>query len=254
MMHAIWLQIQKQRQLDVYGTAMDIVVTPRDEEHFTKLLRFMLEFNRCSFLHKHHQARTTLSAVPVFEVSRISLLLDEDLLQYIVDACNRAEFNKKWAQLAPLVGSLKELFMSLEIMFHSDDSNYRLKTTQLLMHLLYEKQNTDQLVSLMRNYEPNRNSRRYLCELAELIHVLLRLIQSRSRSKVGVNVKLMTKKKKQRRRKKPAATASSEQQADGQAVPDSGFMVGEEDSSDAINDEEDWDGQLDEEDEEDEAI
>lgn len=61
-------------------------------------------------------------------------------------------------------------------MFQSIDSNYRLKTTQLLMHLLYEQANTEQIVRLVRSYEPNRNSRRYLCDLVELVHILLRLI------------------------------------------------------------------------------
>src|SRR5690606_30690442 len=132
-------------------------------------LHYMLEFNRCMYLYKVYKHRRRIEEQPImrtqdmeppaFDISRISLLLEDDVVLHLFELCKTAKNERRWRTMGKSVGALKEMFMTLEIMHHSGETIFMEKTMQIMQSVLYDPARTDQIIKLVKEYDPTKNSR-----------------------------------------------------------------------------------------------
>ena len=110
--------------------------------------------------------------------------------------------HKKYKELSQSVALYAEMTHLLTTMYHSSDSTEQIMAMGLMDRLFYQSEPIDRLPKLLSSWIPGTFTREYLCDLLELTHVTLKLLDS--------NAKACEKYRDGDRKKRNAKKADSE--------------------------------------------
>lgn len=85
--------------------------------------------------------------------------------------------HKKYKNLSLAVSLYVEMMKLLSIMYNSSDSTENLMAMGLMDRLFYQSENIDRLPKLLSAWIPGTFSREYVCDILDLTHVTLRLLE-----------------------------------------------------------------------------
>ena len=112
------------------------------------------------------------------------LIFSMDLFMFnlVLTAVDEFVEKKKYPQLAGAVALFSEQMHLLHEMNRSKDVTERSMSLGLLHQLFYKKmESIDRLPKLISNWSPGISSREYLCDLVEVIHLSLKLLEGNAR-------------------------------------------------------------------------
>jgi len=107
--------------------------------------------------------------------------------------------HKKYKNLAQVVSLYTEMVRLLHVMYDSSDSTEQIMALGLMDRLFYQSEPIDRLPKLLSRWIPGTFTVEYLCDLVELIHMTLKLLDRNQ--KVCENVQEEGKKIKRRAKK-----------------------------------------------------
>lgn len=204
----IWEAICAQNESTHMRAAQGIKLN--DERNFLLLGKFALEFNRCLHqqnerIRRHQQTRgrnedieDVEDSAERFDISHVSHVLRPEILDFVLnELIVRYPIKKQWNNLAYSVSFLKELILTLDLMFKSTKVDLCAIASRILHRILYDSKHCDSILRLVRLYRPQLNSRLYLADLFELVHVFLCVVQANDNLE-----NFYTKKRESKRRKK----------------------------------------------------
>jgi hypothetical protein len=177
---------------------------------------FMLEYNRQNYYHHIELNKRLVSLYTKeakYDISSIaSVVASPEVVNYVLDRYVDKSYEiKDWSALTQISYFLKEVMMCIEMMFQVNE--YTQIASTLLHKLLYEPRRVYIIPRMIRLFQPNQFPRRYLVNMVELSHVLLRIMEQNEKN--GYD-NFFIKKKKVNRRKKgdPAKKPEQEQKVD----------------------------------------
>jgi timeless len=108
--------------------------------------------------------------------------------------------HKKFKDLAQTVSLYTEMMHLLHLMYTSSDNTEQIMAMGLMDRLFYQSEPIDRLPRLIQRWAPGTFTREYVCELIELTHVTLKLLDAHS--VLCEDVKPKEEKKRKRGKKK----------------------------------------------------
>jgi Timeless protein C terminal region. len=90
--------------------------------------------------------------------------------------------HKKYKDLAVAVSLYTEMMHLLGDMYHSSDSTEQIMAMGLMDRLFYQSEPIDRIPKLLSNWIPGTFTRDYVCDLLELTHTALNLLESNSKA------------------------------------------------------------------------
>jgi timeless len=90
--------------------------------------------------------------------------------------------HKKYKDLAVAVSLYTEMMHLLGDMYHSSDSTEQIMAMGLMDRLFYQSEPMDRIPKLLSNWIPGTFTRDYVCDLLELTHTALKLLESNSKA------------------------------------------------------------------------
>ncbi|KAI2510180.1 negative regulation of DNA replication [Fragilaria crotonensis] len=85
---------------------------------------------------------------------------------------------KKYPQLAQTTALYSEMMHLLYVMYSSKDSTENMMALGLMDTLFYGNEPLDRLPKLLSGWTPGTSTREYLCDLAEVVHMTLKLLET----------------------------------------------------------------------------
>ena len=85
---------------------------------------------------------------------------------------------KKYPQLAQTTALYSEMMHLLYVMYSSKDSTENMMALGLMDTIFYGNEPLDRLPKLLSGWTPGTSTREYLCDLAEVVHMTLKLLES----------------------------------------------------------------------------
>ncbi|KAG0229624.1 Topoisomerase 1-associated factor 1 [Actinomortierella wolfii] len=120
-----------------------------------------------------------------------------------------------WEEIGQALCCLQEQISTVDAMSKSPHEDYRDAADIVQYNLYYEESSLDLIVSMARSY--HGQSKQYLGTLVKTVHLLLRMLETFSRSKNFVTVR-KKRKEKEKKKKNNAKTRSEDQQGMEEAV------------------------------------
>lgn len=96
---------------------------------------------------------------------------------------------KQYTRLAQAVAVYSELMHLLHVMFHSSEQTEQIMAMGLMNRLFYASEPLDRLPKLLSRWSPGTSTREYLCDLAELTHIALKLLDESYTKSQGTSMK-----------------------------------------------------------------
>lgn len=90
--------------------------------------------------------------------------------------------HKKYKNLAQTVSLYAEMMNLLHIMYSSSDSTEQIMAMGLMDRLFYQSEPIDRLPKLLSTWIPGTFSREYLCDILELTHLTLKILDTNEKS------------------------------------------------------------------------
>jgi len=145
-----------------------------DKVVFFRIVWFLNQWWRVS-------GKKQLSASNTTILGQIIFSMDLFMFNLVLNAIDDFVENKKNAQLAGAVALFSEQMHLLHEMYRSKDKTEHSMSLGLLHQLFYKKmESIDRLPKLISKWAPGTSSREYLCDLVEVVHVSLKLLEANS--------------------------------------------------------------------------
>ena len=128
------------------------------------------------------------------------LIFTMDLFTFklVLNATDTFQQHKKYARLAQSVALLSEMMHLLHVMYQSKESTEQIMAMGLMDRLFYANEPLDRLPKLLSNWAPGTFTREYLCDLVEICHVSLKILDEHAKacSDVDRDASFTSKKRK----------------------------------------------------------
>jgi timeless len=112
------------------------------------------------------------------ELGHLIFTMDVFSFKLVLGAMDNYMERKKYPQLAQAVGLYSEMMHLLHIMYSSKDSTENVMALGLLDTLFYGSEPLDRLPKLLSKWAPSTTTREYLCDLVEVVHMTLKLLET----------------------------------------------------------------------------
>lgn len=129
-------------------------------------------------------------------LGQLIFTMDVFTFNLVLNATDFYQQHKKYLQLAQAVALYSEMMQLLLIMYNSKDSTEQVMALGLLDRLFYGSDPLDRLPKLLSKWTAGTLTREYACDLVELVHVTLKLLEANGSSVVPVDTVDKKKKKK----------------------------------------------------------
>ena len=113
-------------------------------------------------------------------VGQLIFTMDVFTFNLVLNATDTFQQHKKYTQLAQAVSLYNEMMQLLQIMYHSKDSTENVMALGLLDRLFYGSEPLDRLPKLLSKWTAGTLTREFACDLVELVHVTLKLLEANS--------------------------------------------------------------------------
>lgn len=112
------------------------------------------------------------------------LIITMDLFTFklVVDATDSFYNHKKYTRLAQSVALYGEMMHLLHDMYTSKDKTEHEMAMGLIGRLFYGQESLDQVPKLISRWTPGNYTREYLCDLVEVVHVSLKLLEANTKN------------------------------------------------------------------------
>lgn len=127
-------------------------------------------------------------------LGQIIFTMDVFTFNLVLNATDSFHQHKKQARLAQAVALYSEMMLLLSDMQSSTDSTENDIALGLMSRLFYVSEPMDRLPKLMGRWTPGTNTREYLCDLVELCHVSLKLLEAYAQESIEPQDKKKPKK------------------------------------------------------------
>ena len=111
-------------------------------------------------------------------LGQLIFTMDVFTFNLVLNATDTFQQHKKYLQLAQSVALYSEMMQLLLVMYQSKDSTENLMTLGLLDRLFYGSEPLDRLPKLLSKWTAGTLTREYACDLIELVHVTLKLLEA----------------------------------------------------------------------------
>ena len=115
-------------------------------------------------------------------MGQLIFTMDVFTFNLVLNATDTFYQHKKHARLAQTVALYSEMMHLLHAMFASKESTENIMAMGLLDRLFYASEPLDRLPKLLSRWMPGTTTREYLCNLAEVCHVSLKLLDAYTKS------------------------------------------------------------------------
>ena len=113
-------------------------------------------------------------------LGQLIFTMDVFTFNLVLNATDTFQQHKKYTQLAQAVSLYSEMMQLLFVMYHSKDSTENLMALGLLDRLFYGSDPLDRLPKLLSRWKAGTLTREFACDLVELVHVTLKLLEANS--------------------------------------------------------------------------
>ena len=111
------------------------------------------------------------------QYEHLVITMDLFTFQLVLQACDTFIAHKKYHDLSQAVSLYLEMMHILLAMHNSLDEVENIMSIGIQYKLFYENEPLDRLPKLLREWQPGTHSREYLCDLVELCHLTLKLLE-----------------------------------------------------------------------------
>jgi timeless len=149
------------------------------------------------------QTNTTTTSAPTLNDNGLSVghlvyTMDIYTFNLVLNAADSFMEHKKYPSLAQAVALLSEMIHVLHAMYSSKLETEKMMALGLMEHIFYSPEPLDRLPKLLSHWSPGIAGRDYLCDLLQISHVTLKLLDSfakECRTKLPSDGVTLTKKK-----------------------------------------------------------
>jgi timeless len=159
-----------------------------DKVVFFHIVWFFNQWWRVSGKKQFSTGNTTVLGQMIFS-------MDLFMFNLVLNAVDDFVENKKYPQLAGAVALFSEQMHLLHEMYRSKDKTESSMSLGLMHQLFYKKmESIDRLPKLISKWAPGTSSREYLCDLVEVVHLSLKLLEANAvRCKESTNDRAIAK-------------------------------------------------------------
>jgi timeless len=115
------------------------------------------------------------------ELGQLIFTMDIFTFNLVLNATDTFFQHKQHSQLAQAVALYCEMMHLLYRMYQSKETTEQIMALGLMDRLFYASESLDRLPKLLSKWSPSTNTRDYLCDVVELCHVTLKLLESNSK-------------------------------------------------------------------------
>lgn len=159
-----------------------------DKVVFFRIVWFFFQWFRVSGFGKTLENRTggdegeTKDSTNGSGLGQLIFTMDVFTFNLVLTACTTFITHKKYTQLSQTVGLYAEMMHMLYDMFSSKDSTEQIMALGLMDRLFYGSEPVDRLPKLLSSWTPAATTREYVCDLVEVVHVTLKLLDANNKS------------------------------------------------------------------------
>ena len=115
-------------------------------------------------------------------LGQLIFTMDVFTFNLVLNATDTFQQHKKYMQLGQSVALYSEMMQLLFIMYQSKDSTENVMALGLLDRLFYGSEPLDRLPKLLSKWTPGTSTREYVCDLVELTHVTIKLLEANAQA------------------------------------------------------------------------
>lgn len=115
-------------------------------------------------------------------LGQLIFTMDVFTFNLVLNATDTFQQHKKFTQLAQAVSLCREMMQMLFSMHQSKDTTESIMALGLLDRLFYGSDPLDRLPKLLSKWTPGSSTREYLCDLVELTHVSLKMVDANAKA------------------------------------------------------------------------
>eukprot|EP00903_Cladosiphon_okamuranus_P017376 g16007.t1 len=150
-----------------------------------KGMMFRLMYFFMSFHHQLHQAavKDAVEAgrkgpdLPKFELGHVLETMDLMSFNLVLREVETSISEKNTKRLAECVAVLKEMMHIVTMLIESSEKAHQLVALGLLARIFYASEPLDKLHDIVRNWQPGKYAKSFLCHLVELVHTTLKTLE-----------------------------------------------------------------------------
>lgn len=149
-----------------------------DKVTFFRIIWFFCQWSRVSQEEGDLQNKTV-------NVGKLVFTMDVFTFNFVLTSLDYYLEHKKYKSLAQTVSLYTEMIRLLHCMYVSPDSMDQIMAMGLMDHLFYKQDPLDRLPKLLSKWVPGTFTFNYLCDLVELTHVTLKLLNANEKACAG---------------------------------------------------------------------
>jgi timeless len=120
-------------------------------------------------------------------LGQLIFTMDVFTFNLVLNATDTFQEQKKPVRLAQTVALLSEMLHLLHVMYTSNDSTEQIMAMGLMDRLYYGSEALDRLPKLMSKWKEGTSTREYLCDLTEVCHMTLKLLDTHAKSCIAAS-------------------------------------------------------------------
>ncbi|CAM9634093.1 unnamed protein product [Ectocarpus sp. 13 AM-2016] len=153
---------------------------PEDKGMMFRLMAFFMSFH-----HQLHQAAVRDAAeagqkgvdLPKFELGHVLETMDLMSFNLVLREVETSITEKSTTRLAGCVAVLKEMMHIVTMLNESSEKTHQLVALGLLARIFYASEPLDKLHDIVRNWQPAKYTKSFLCHVVELVHTTLKTLE-----------------------------------------------------------------------------
>jgi timeless len=120
-------------------------------------------------------------------LGQLIFTMDVFTFNLVLNATDTFQEQKKPVRLAQTVALLSEMLHLLHVMYTSNDSTEQIMAMGLMDRLYYGSEALDRLPKLLSKWKEGTSTREYLCDLTEVCHMTLKLLDTHAKSCIAAS-------------------------------------------------------------------
>ena len=157
-----------------------------DKVVFFRIIWFFFQWYRVSGIRKSKRATDDNSGDDVcgnsIGLGQLIFTMDVFTFNLVLNASTTFMTHKSHTKLAQTVALYAEMMHMLYEMYSSNDSTEQIMALGLMDRLFYGSEPVDRLPKLLSSWTPASTTREYICDLVEVTHVTLKLLEANRKS------------------------------------------------------------------------